>query len=64
MFIFLVRERTRNMLKDIKSMFLHKEFTAKTENFIVLKIKGCTPVVVGCCYDLLPFVANFQLGIS
>ena len=63
MFIFLDRERTKNIPKYIKACFYTRILPPKRENFVVLKIKGCTPVVVGFCYDLLPLVANFELWI-
>ena len=37
--IFPDRENTGNLLKNIKNMFLHREFTTNTENLSVLKKK-------------------------
>ena len=38
------------------------QFTSNTRKiFEVLKIKGCTRVVVGYFHDLLTFVVNFEL---
>ena len=31
--IFPDRENTRNLLKNIKNVFLHREFTTNTENY-------------------------------
>ena len=44
-----------NLPKNIKNMILHREFASNTENFEVLKIKGCTRIVVECSYNLLAF---------
>ena len=32
------------------------------QNFAVSKIKGYTRFLVGCCYNLLAFSTNFELG--
>ena len=37
-------------------MILYMELTSQyRDNFEVLKIKGCTSIVVGCSHTLLPF---------
>ena len=55
MFIFPDRENTGNLLKYI--------YLPPTRgNFEILKIKGCTKVVVGCLKDVFNFVVNFELA--
>ena len=63
MFIFPDREKTGNSAKKyFKNLFLHREFTlTHKKSFEVFKIKGCTRAVMGCFYDLLTFVVNFEL---
>ena len=65
MFIFPDRENTRNFTRIIWEIYLHQ-----TEYFEVLKSKGCTRVVVECCYNKdnmrynpLAFVANFEVEV-
>ena len=58
MLIFPDRESTRNLPKNCFRLEICLQHGG---NFEVLKIKGCT-VVVGCYYNLLSFVANFELG--
>ena len=49
MFIFADMENAENLPQNL---FLHREFTFKTGNFEVLKIKRRTKVVVGRFCDL------------
>ena len=49
MFIF----QTHGIFQNIKNTFLDREFTSNTENFVLLKIKGSTRIVVGYSYNLL-----------
>ena len=56
MFIFPDKENTRNLPNNIKKLFLRRDY------FEVLKIEGCTRVLVGCFSDLLTFLVNFLLG--
>ena len=43
-------------------MFTQRISRQHRDNFIVLKIKGYSRVVVGCSYNLLAFEENFDLG--
>ena len=50
MFVFPIRENTRNLPENIKTIFLHGIYLYLQHmgNFEVLKFKGCTIVFVGC----------------
>ena len=49
-----------NLTKNIKNLFLHREFTSNI-GIEVLKNKACSTGVVGYFYDPLAFVVNFEL---
>ena len=70
MFIFPDRENTRNFTRIINYVFIWEIYLHQTQYFEVLKSKGCTKVVVECCYNKdnmrynpLAFVASFELEV-
>ena len=48
-------------LKILKTCFCKGIYFQHREKFDVLKIKGCTRVVLGYFHNLLTFVVNFEL---
>ena len=48
----------REFAQNVKNMFLHGEFTFNT----VLKIKGCTRIVMDTAKKIFGFEANLEMG--
>ena len=60
--IWIFSDRKTGILPKIFKEKLTHGFASSTGKIGLLKIKGCTRAVVGCCYNLLACVANFELG--